>query len=154
MMSNKNYTCAVSGNRTVGKDFDVNKLKDVFIKLIINRDINTFLVGMALGFDTICFKTLEELKKTFNIKIIACIPCENQNYNYSVEQSKEYYRMLSVADEKIYTGKEYTKTCMFKRNRYMVDNSSVLVTYSRKKTGGTVYTKNYAIKSCVPIIEI
>ena len=62
--------------------------------------------------------------------------------------------MLEIADEKVYTGKEYTKNCMFIRNRYLVDNSSVLVVYSRKKTGGTTYTINYALRSCIPIIEL
>ncbi len=154
MMFNKNYTCAVSGNRTVGKDLDINKLKQIFIKLIVNRDINTFLVGMAVGFDTLCFKALLELRNTFKIKIVACIPCENQDYNFSKSQKEEYVKLLESADEKVYTGKVYTKNCMLVRNRYLVDNSSVLVVYSRKTTGGTVYTKNYAIKSCVPIIEI
>ena len=154
MMSNKNFTCAVSGNRTVLNDLDIEKLKEIFIKLIINRDINTFLVGMAVGFDTICFKTLLEIRKNFNIKIVACIPCANQDYNYNEKQKKEYEKMLELADEKVYTGFEYTKKCMLIRNKYLVDNSSVLVVYSRKKTGGTVYTKNYAINSCVPIIEL
>ena len=154
MMSNKNYTASVSGNRTLLKDFNKDKLKETFIKLIKIANVNTFLVGMAVGFDTVCFNVLEEIRKTENIKIIACIPCENQDYNFSFAQKKEYNRMLLSSDEKIYLGKEYTKACMLKRNRYLVDNSSVLVVYSRKETGGTVYTKNYALKKGVPIIEI
>ncbi len=154
MMLDKNYTCAVSGNRTVGADLDVKKLKEIFIKLIVNRNIKTFLVGMAVGFDTVCFKALSELKNTFKIKLVAVIPCENQDYNYSKTQKEEYKNMLEIADEKVYTGKEYTKNCMFIRNRYLVDNSSVLVVYSRKKTGGTTYTINYALRSCIPIIEL
>lgn len=154
MMTSRNHTCAVSGNRTLGNDISIEKLKEIFIKLIVNRDINTFLVGMAVGFDTLCFKVLLKLKNTFNIKIIACIPCENQDYNFSKAQKEEYAKMLELADEKVYTGKVYTKNCMLVRNRYLVDNSSVLVVYSRKTTGGTVFTKNYAIKSLVPIIEI
>ncbi len=154
MMSNKNYTCAVSGNRVVQKDLDKNRLKEIFIKLITNAKINTFLVGMALGFDTICFNVLETLKSEYDIKIVACIPCRTQDYNFNKKQKEEYDRMLSVADEKIYVSNEYNNTCMFKRNRFLVDNSSIIVVYSRKKTGGTIYTKNYALKNGVPIIEI
>lgn len=154
MMSNKNYTCAVSGNRVIQKDLDKNRLKEIFIKLITNAKINTFLVGMALGFDTICFNVLETLKSEYDIKIVACIPCRTQDYNFTKKQKEEYDRMLSVADEKIYVSNEYNNTCMFKRNRFLVDNSSILVVYSRKKTGGTIYTKNYALKKGVPIIEI
>jgi uncharacterized phage-like protein YoqJ len=154
MMSNKNFTASVSGNRTLLKDFNINKLKETFNKLIKIANINTFLVGMAVGFDTVCFNVLEEIRKTEDIKIVACIPCENQDYNFSLAQKKEYNRMLLSSDEKIYIAKEYTKACMLKRNRYLVDNSSVLVVYSRKDTGGTVYTKNYALKKGVPIIEL
>jgi uncharacterized phage-like protein YoqJ len=136
------------------KDFNINKLKETFNKLIKIANINTFLVGMAVGFDTVCFNVLEEIRKTEDIKIVACIPCENQDYNFSLAQKKEYNRMLLSSDEKIYIAKEYTKACMLKRNRYLVDNSSVLVVYSRKDTGGTVYTKNYALKKGVPIIEL
>ncbi len=154
MMSNKNFTASVSGNRILLKDFNREKLKETFIKLIKIAKINTFLVGMAVGFDTVCFNVLEEIRKTEDIKIIACIPCLNQDYNFSLAQKLEYNRMILSCDEKIYIGKEYTKACMLKRNRYLIDNSSVLVVYSRKETGGTVYTKNYAIKKGVPIIEI
>jgi uncharacterized phage-like protein YoqJ len=154
MMSNKNFTASVSGNRTLLKDFNINKLKETFNKLIKIANINTFLVGMAVGFDTVCFNVLEEIRKTEDIKIVACIPCENQDYNFSLAQKKEYNRMLLSSDEKIYIAKEYTKACMLKRNRYLVDNSSVLVVYSREDTGGTVYTKNYALKKGVPIIEL
>lgn len=148
------YTCAVSGHRQVDNTLDVERLKNIFISLIKEANIRTFLIGMAVGFDTICFNVLEEIKKTEDIKIIAVIPCENQDINYSDTQKKEYARMLNVADEKIYVSKKYTKYCMLKRNRYLIDNSSVVIIYERKEKSGTSYTKNYAIKKGVPIIKV
>lgn len=148
------YTCAVSGHRQVDSSLNVNNLKNIFIKLIKEGKIKNFLIGMAVGFDTICFNILEEIKKTEDIKIIAVIPCEKQDINYSDAQKKEYARMLNVADEKIYVSKKYTKYCMLKRNRYLIDNSSVVIIYERKEKSGTSYTKNYAIKKGVPIIRV
>jgi uncharacterized phage-like protein YoqJ len=154
MMSNKNFTASVSGNRTLLKDFNINKLKETFNKLIKIANINTFLVGMAVGFDTVCFNVLEEIRKTEDIKIVACIPCENQDYNFSLAQKKEYNRMLLSSDEKIYIAKEYTKACMLKRNRYLVDNSSVLVAYIYKTVGGSYYTAKYAVENDKEIIYL
>ena len=154
MIDNIFYTCSVSGHREVKKDLDETVLRNIFTKLIKNGKINTFLIGMAIGFDTICFKILEEIRKTEKIKIVAVIPCKNQDYNFNVQQKLEYDRMLSSADEKFLVSEEYKKGCMQKRNRYLVDNSSVLVAYVRKEKGGAVYTKNYALKKGVPIIEV
>ena len=48
---------------------------------------------MAVGFDTVCFQILEEIRRLLPIKIIACIPCEHQDQKFSFKQQKEYKRM-------------------------------------------------------------
>ena len=150
---NKDFTVSVSGHRELYTDFDRAKLKEVFIKLI-ESGVDTFLIGMALGFDTECFHILEELKSDYNLRIIACIPCQTQSYKFSVKQKREYERMLNLADEKVYVSREYTPYCMMKRNRFMVDNSRVLVCYLRKASGGTFNTYKYAKNKDLPIIKL
>ena len=153
MIIDKIKTCAFSGHRVLGKDFNKEELTRV-IKGLIFGGFTTFLVGMAVGFDTECFKILVELRKEYPIKIIACIPCENQDKNFTATQKIEYKKMLESADEKIYIAKEYTKNCMFKRNMFMVDSASVLVVYLNENKGGTFQTVNYAIRKNVQIIKI
>ncbi len=150
---NKARTCAVTGHRILEKDINKKELKELFIKLI-EKGFDTFLIGMALGFDTLCFNVLSEIKTKKKLKIIACIPCENQDYKYSLEQKIEYKKMLENADENIYVSKQYNKYCMQKRNRFMVDNASVLVAYYKREKTGTSYTVNYAIKNNVSVINI
>jgi uncharacterized phage-like protein YoqJ len=150
---NNAKTVAVSGHRFLDKDFNKDLLRKVFLELI-EKDYDTFLIGMAVGFDTECFKILENIRKQKNIKIIACIPCLNQHKNFSLFQKREYERMVASADEKIVLQQEYDKYCMLKRNNFMVDNCSVLVTYLRKTTGGTAYTERYANKKNVHVIKI
>ena len=53
---------------------------------------------MALGFDTVCFQILEEIRKEKDIKIIACVPCSTQAEKFSLEQKKEYDRMLFIKE--------------------------------------------------------
>ena len=65
-----------------------------------------------------------------------------------------YQKMLDLADLKILISKEYTPTCMQKRNMFMVDNSSVLVAYLRYEKGGTKNTVEYAKRQNKHIIYL
>ena len=153
MIIDKAKTCAFTGHRNLGRDFNKAELERV-IKGLIKGGFTTFLVGMAVGFDTECFKILETLRKTENIRIIACIPCLNQDYKFTLKQKEEYKNMLNSADEKIYVSTEYTKNCMFKRNMFMVDSALVLVAHLTEDRGGTFQTVNYAKRKNVNIIMI
>lgn len=150
---NKAKAVAITGHRILHGDFDVNKLKKLLTKFV-DKDFNVFLVGMALGFDAICFQVLEEIRKERDIKIIACIPCLNQDYRFTVKQKQEYQRMVESADEKIVLSEEYYSGCMQKRNRFMVENCSVVLAYLKRDYGGTAYTVKYARKLNIPIVEI
>lgn len=149
----KSRACAVSGHRNLSLDFSTQKLKETFIELI-NSGVDTFLVGMAIGFDAKCFTVLEQLRPIYNIKIVACVPCEEQDKNFSIAQKKEYERMLLNATEVILVSKNYTKGCMLKRNRFMIDNSDYLVCYLREQSGGTAYTVKYASQTNKKIIYV
>ena len=151
MIIDKIRTCAFTGHRNLKPDFNYTELKKI-IKRLINGGFTTFLVGMAVGFDTECFKILKELRTENPVKIVACIPCKQQSAKFSPAQKKEYEEMLSLADFKIYVSEEYTKTCMFKRNMFMVDNCSVLVAYLNQQSGGTFQTVNYAKRKNVQVI--
>ena len=146
-------TCAITGHRNIKDDINISELREVFIDLI-TKGYDTFLIGMAVGFDTLCFKLLEKLKEDYNIKIIACVPCFNQDKNFTPLQKKVYRDMLKKADATYYTSTEYTPYCMQKRNVFMVDNSSVLVAYIREKKGGTFNTVKYATSKKKQIIYI
>ena len=150
---NKARAVAVTGHRTLYPDYDYNVLKNTLKRLVLDG-YNTFLVGMALGFDTECFKALEEIRKEEKIYIIACVPCLSQADRFSQKQKIEYKRMLSCADETVILSEKYTPNCMQKRNEYMVDNASVLVSYLRRDYGGTKNTVNYAKKTNCNIIEM
>ncbi|MBO5714557.1 MAG: DUF1273 family protein [Clostridia bacterium] len=146
-------TCAVTGHRSVNDDLNSLELREVFISLI-KKGIDTFLIGMAVGFDTLCFRILEKLKEDFQIKLVACVPCINQDRNFTPLQKKVYRDMLKKADVTFYTSTDYTPYCMQKRNMFMVDNSSVLLAYLRDNKGGTFNTVKYAEKNQKQIIRI
>lgn len=146
-------TCAFTGHRTLYDDFNGETVKKEIEKLL-NDGFNTFLVGMAIGFDTECFKILLNLKKENDIKIVACIPCENQAAKFNAAQKKEYFSLIALADEIVIVSKEYTPICMKKRNEFMVNNSSVLIAYLKRDYGGTRQTVKVAEKQGKKIIFV
>ena len=109
---------------------------------------------MAIGFDALCFHILEEIRKQKDIQIIGCIPCKEQSARFSMKDKIEYDRMISKCDNKVVLSESYTSNCMFKRNKFMVDNSSILVAYLKREYGGTYNTVNYAKRQNLKIIYI
>lgn len=150
-------TCCFTGHR----DLPVNCREDIAAKLsetiilLIQKGVQIYRAGGALGFDTLAAQTVLKLKETHpNIKLILMLPCRTQTRGWPVEDVREYERIRGMADEVIYTGQEYTKGCMFRRNRCLVDDSSICVCYLTKNKGGTAYTVNYARKQGLEIMNL
>lgn len=146
--------CAFTGHRNLNSGgFDINLLDRVILDLI-KTGTEKFICGMALGFDLAAAQSVIAYKKKYNIKLVACIPCENQTDTFP-EKSKELYNYIrGKCDEVIILAPQYYKGCMQERDRFMVDSCDVLVCYLRKNFGGTFYTVNYAKKKGKKIIEI
>lgn len=153
----KNVTCCFTGHRKIPE----SKRKAIIGKLtatvsdLISEGYLYFGTGGALGFDTLAALTVLRLKKLHpRIRLILVLPCENQYKYWNVYDKKMYQKIKSAADKVVYISKQYDKECMKKRNRHLVDNSSVCVCYNVKSSGGTAYTVNYARKSNLRIINI
>lgn len=145
-------TCCFTGHRVLKKDFNDQAVSEIIDKLIENG-YRTFLVGMAIGFDLKVFEILQT-KKKFNIDVIACVPCKDQDKFFNKNQKEQYKNAIDNADKVIYLSEEYYDGCMQKRNMYMVDNSSILVAYMYANIGGTRHCVNYAKKKDKNIIYV
>ena len=153
----KSRTCCFTGHRSI------NKLQYPIIKLrlkkalcqLIDDGYTYFGAGGALGFDTLAAQTVIELRKKYpKIKLILVLPCLTQAERWSEDDKIIYEAIKEAADKIVYTSQDYTKGCMFKRNRHLVDCSSVCVCYQTKDTGGTAYTVHYALQKGIRIINI
>ncbi len=148
-------SCAFSGHRLLGSDFDGELLERIIFRLI-KRGFNTFYCGMAMGFDLFAGETVVKLREQYGdeVRLIACIPHPCQSEKFSYGDKVRYAALLSQCNEKIIFSDRYVPGCMHARDRYMVDNSSAIVCYLRKTRGGTYYTVNYARMSGLNVIEI
>ncbi len=137
--------CAFTGHRDLGEDFSFVDL-DEAICAQLKKGVRVFLNGVAVGFDLMAAELLlSHLEEYPDIRLIACIPCEEQDKYYSPEDQNRYYQILVLAEKKVFASRYY-RGCMLVRDRYMAKNADVLITYCKKKTGGTAYTVEQFLK--------
>ena len=116
------------------------------IEEAIQKGYDTFLSGMALGFDMICTEIVLLFKHKYkNIKIVGVLPCRNQDAKWPESQKIRYRELLEQLDyirceNDYYTGPQ----CMIERNHFMIDNSSLLIALFNGLPGGTKSTIEYA----------
>ena len=153
----KRLTACFTGHRHI----PTNELEVVSAELektireLIRDGYLFFAVGGALGFDTLVAQTVLRLKGEFHeIKLFLVLPCLTQTRGWDKADVKVYEEIKAAADNVIYTSYEYTRGCMFKRNRKLVDISNVCVCFLRQLTGGTAYTVKYAKAKNMQIINI
>ena len=131
------------------------KLTDQITKLV-NASVTDFFSGMAEGTDTYCAQIVLDLRRknpTLNLHCV--LPCEGQADEWLASARELYFSILGQADEVVYVSREYSKDCMLKRNRYLVDHAAcLLAVYNGEWRGGTAMTVRYARKKGREIIII
>lgn len=154
----KETSCSFTGHRELPRGAEFVLLSEKLertVKELIDRGYRDFYAGGALGFDTLCELTVLKLKlRGYPARLILLLPHKNQASAWSPKDKKIYADVLSLADEVEYIGEEYNKDCFYKRNRALVDRSSVLVNFLRKAPSGTAQTVNYAKKRDVELISL
>lgn len=153
----KMLTCCFTGHRPNklpwkykenGLRFFIFKIKliNTITKLIKNNNYTHFITGMALGTDLICAEIVLKLKKHFkNITLECAIPCLNQTTKWLPNSIERYNNVISLADKITYvTKKNYFDGCMQLRNKYMIDNSDIVLAVYNGNKGGTKQTIDYA----------
>lgn len=107
-----------------------------------------FFSGMAEGTDTWAALAVLTLKKEYPLLKLHCIlPCEGQADWWSASARELYLSILDRADDVTYVSRAYNKSCMLRRNRYLVDHTTcLLAVYNGERRGGTAMTVRYAQK--------
>lgn len=96
-----------------------------------------------------------ELKTEYpQIRLILVLPCFSQADRWSDKDKTVYDDIKRRADKVVYTSQEYFRGCMQKRNRHLVDNSSICICYLTENTGGTAYTVDYAVQNGLEVINM
>ena len=123
------------------------------VRELVMCGYDTFLVGGALGFDTLAQLTAVHIRAEFPfLRVVMAIPCRNQDSRWKAQDRMAYRQLCQLADECIVLQETYSDECMLIRNRFMVDHSSRCVAFwDGSARGGTAYTVRYARKCGVPV---
>lgn len=114
-----------------------------------------FLCGMALGSDFyFCDAVLALRSRRAGVTLEACIPCEEQAARWQERDRQRYFALIERCDGETMVQRHYDRGCMLRRNRYMVDRSSMLIAVYNGMLGGTMYTMNYAMKRGLEIVTL
>ena len=159
-------SCAFTGHRPARFSFGYNEKDEKCLKIkalmservraLIAGGVTDFYSGMALGVDQWAAEIVLEMKKTNpNFRLIAVRPCETQADSWSVEQRERHFNTLALCDDVVTLQARYTRSCMFERNRYLIDHAGyLLAVYDGGSDGGTAYSVNYAKQQGRKIIVI
>ncbi len=151
----KSTTACFTGHRPKGLPWGYNETKEsclrfkkdlkVILRNAIEYGIEIFMTGMAEGFDMIAAETIIELKKDFpNVKLVAAIPCVDQEKKWSEKQQERYKKILTQCDEQIVLSQVPTRECFNQRNLYMAQHSDVCIACWNGKPSGTANTVRFA----------
>ncbi len=130
-----------------------HKIKTVIISLI-NKGYNTFYTGGCNGFDMIVGEILLDLKLDYDIKSIIVMPYISFGRNFDSRWTIVRQKLLNDSDETLYLYEKYKRGCYQDRNKFMVERSSIVVTYHNGQKGGTLNTINFAKKNKKNIVNL
>ena len=138
---NEKQVCCFTGHRNL-PEWEKNSMRqklEAVTREFAAAGIRTYCAGGAVGFDTLAEQVVLELKKEFpQIRLVLVLPCRQQAKYWPERDKAVYQDILRRADELIYVSEEYTKGCMQKRNRRLVEMSTICVTNLSRPTGGTI----------------
>ena len=112
------------------------------------KGMRTFLCGMAMGADFYFCEAALSLRETYpDLCVVAAIPYDAQSHHWPAVYKARYEALCERCDHQIFVQHEYTPNCALRRNRYMVNASSlVIAVFDGMMSGGTLYTLSYAMK--------
>ncbi len=116
------------------------------LEYLIGRGYTDFLSGAARGFDTIAAEMVISLREVYPwIRLTVVLPCADQARRWNDADRSRWENIITNSDHVETLARSYDRSCMFRRNRYLVDHADlVLACYDGDPHSGTGMTVNYA----------
>lgn len=156
-MIDRKRTACFTGHRKipVQEINGIEKQLDKIIEKLYQKGVIFYGAGGSYGFDMLAEKAvIRASNKHKEIKLILVLPCKDQEKYWTEDNKAAFAEIKSQADKIVYTSEIYSKDCMHKRNRHLVNFSGYCVAYLNKNSGGTAYTVNYARQNGLEIVNL
>lgn len=149
--------CCFLGHRKINETEKLKlKLNEIIEKLIVEKQVDTFLFGSKSRFNSLCLELVTKIKERYphikRVYVRAEYPYINENYkNYLLESYEETYYPKNI----LHSG----KASYIERNFEMIDNSYYCVFYYNEecvptdRKSGVKIALDYAIKKRKNIIS-
>ncbi len=131
------------------------KLKNL-IEFYILSGYNTFISDLAIGFNIICAEIVISLKLDYpHITLIGALPYKNQESGWTKLEKMRYYNVLKNTDKIRCIYETYPDSKHLNENKsYMINNSSLIITFYDGKTSEIDSAIKYAKKQGIKIISL
>ena len=130
-------------------------LRESIERQITENGITHFISGMAIGVDIYAAEIVLQLKEKYpHITLECAIPCETQANRWNDSRRNRYFDIIYRSDSTKTLQTRYTYDCMMKRNKYMADNSDVVIAVWNGEKSGTGNTVDYAQQNGKKVIII
>lgn len=153
----REHTCCFTGHRAVARSHEeeLSELLEEHIRVLVAMGVYRFVTGGALGFDTMAARAVLKMRgENERISLTVIAPYAGQSDSWGTQDLYEYERIKNAADEFICLEAGYSRGCMRRRNRAMVDMSAVCVAYMLYKRSGTSQTYDYAVQSGLRVVNL
>ena len=140
-------TCTFFGHHDAPSDVK-EKIKNILIDLIENKNVRKFLVGNNGSFDYYVRQILIELKHNYDYIDFAVVLAY-------ISETKEFAGVdncYTLYPEKVANGP--AKFAILRRNNYMIDNADIVITYVHRIYGGAQQFKEKSEKKGKIVINI
>ena len=137
--------CTFFGHKDTPKEIEPT-LRSTLIELIENKNVNVFYVGNNGNFDTMVRRQLEDLSQTYPITysvVLAYLPTEKNKYDNLTNTI--YPEGLETVPKRF---------AISQRNKWMIQQANVVVTYVTHNFGGAAQFKALAERKNKTVVEV
>lgn len=152
-------TACFTGHRQIWEPLtEVERRATEIVDDLIQQGYLYFGAGGARGFDALASEVILKLKNRYpKIHLILVLPFDNQykhERNWTQTDIEQYRRLRIQASKVVVLAPEYSSGVYYRRNRHLVDNSSICIAYMTRENSGTSYTVNYAKSKGRQVVNI
>ena len=156
MALDESRTCCFTGHRPDKLPWGLNEgdprcaaLKASLARALeglYRRGFRHFISGMAMGCDLYFAQGALELRARLpDVTVEGAVPCPTQASRWPEPLRRRWRAILDACDLETVVQQNYDRSCMLRRDRYMVDRSAAVLAVFNGTPGGTQYTLNYAM---------
>ena len=125
----------------------IGRIRTQIKELTERENVTSYLSGAAKGIDLIAAEIVLELKRDYPKITLECVvPYLAQANGWSEEHKEQYQSVLDRSDKVTVLQEDFSRGCLQKRNRYLVENADIVLAVWNGTKGGTEYTIKYAEK--------